>query len=160
MRNMIKTTLVCVLLLAIQGCSWMRQEFHDPDIKVVGFSNVKGGNLLKQRFALTLELTNPNDLELDVKGMTFTLAIAGIDIMQGVSDKVPVIKPYSTTEFTVEGSANVIQAMRLLHKMQKKIGEDVNYTLNTRIDLRHGWPSSFNLKREGKISLDEWLGKQ
>lgn len=160
MNHTVKKVLACLLLLALQSCSLLKQEFHDPDIKVVSFSNVQGSNILKQRFALTLELTNPNDLELDVKGMTFTLAIAGIDIMQGVSDKVPVIKPYSTTEFTVQGSANVIQAMRLLHKMQKNIGQDVSYTLNTRIDLRRGWPSSFNLEREGKISLADWLGKQ
>lgn len=160
MINVARITLACILLLALQACSLMRQEFKDPDIQVVGFTHLSGGNLLEQRFALRLQLTNPNDLELEVKGIHFQFSIAGVELIQGVSNEVPVIKPYSTTEFTVQGSANVIQAVRLLKKMQKKPESRFDYTLDTRIELAHGWPSTFNLKREGNIGLDDWLGKK
>jgi LEA14-like dessication related protein len=151
----IKITLACILMLALQSCSWMRQDLVNPDIKVVRFTRVNSDNFLEQRFALRLQLTNPNDLELEVKGISFQFEIAGIEFIQGVSGEVPVIKPYSTTEFTVQGSANVIQAVRLLHKIQKKPQNRFDYTLNTKIDLAHGWPSTFNLKREGDIGLDD-----
>jgi len=133
----------------------MQQDLSDPDIKVVGFTHIKSDNFLEQRFALRLQLTNPNDLELEVKGIGFQFEIAGIEFIQGVSGEVPLIKPYSTTEFTVQGSANVIQAVRLLHKIQKKPQNRFDYTLHTKIDLAHGWPSTFNLKREGDIGLDD-----
>lgn len=160
MSRIIKTALVCIIILALQGCSWMRQEFKDPDIRVIGFDYLPGDNLLEQYFTLRLQLTNPNDLELDVKGLGFEFAIAGVELMHGVSNDIPVIKPYSSTEFTVKGSANVIQVMRLLKKMHKNPQSRFDYTLNTRIDLAHGWPSTFNLKREGNIGLDDWLGKE
>ena len=155
MNRIIQKILACILILTLQSCSWTQRELSNPDIKVVRFTRVDSDNFLEQRFALRLQLTNPNDLELSVKGISFQLAIAGIDFIQGVSDDVPLIKPYSTTEFTVQGSANVIQGVRLLHKMQKKPQSRFDYTLNTKIDLAHGWPSTFNLKREGNIGLDD-----
>jgi len=160
MSRIIKSTLVCIVILALQACSWMRQEFTDPDIKVIGFNYLPGNNLLEQRFALRLQLTNPNDMELDVKGISFLFTIANIDLIQGASNEIPLIKPYSATEFTVQGSANVIQAARLLKKMHKNPQNRFGYTLNAKIDLAHGWPSTFNLKREGNIGLDDWLGKE
>lgn len=155
MNPALKVLFICMMIFTLQSCSWMRQEFRDPDIKVVRFTHIKSDNFLEQRFALRLQLTNPNDMELEVKGISFQFAVAGIEFIKGVSDEVPVIKPYSTTEFTVQGSANVIQAVRLLHKMQKKPQNRFDYTLNTKIDLAHGWPSTFNLKREGDIGLDD-----
>ena len=155
MHHAIKKIFTCILILALQSCSWMQQDLSDPDIKVVGFTHIKSDNFLEQRFALRLQLTNPNDLELEVKGIGFQFEIAGIEFIQGVSGEVPLIKPYSTTEFTVQGSANVIQAVRLLHKIQKKPQNRFDYTLHTKIDLAHGWPSTFNLKREGDIGLDD-----
>ena len=159
MNYIIKITLACMLVLALPSCSWMQQELVNPDIKVVRFTHIDSDNFLEQRFALRLQLTNPNDLELAVKGISFRFAVAGIEFIQGVSNEVPLIKPYSTTEFTVQGSANVIQAVRLLHKIQKNPQNRFDYTLNTQIDLAHGWPSTFNLKREGNIGLDD-LQKQ
>lgn len=159
MKHLIKITLTCILILTLQSCSWIQQDLSDPDIKVVRFTHIKSNNFLEQRFTLRLQLTNPNDMELEVEGMSFQFAIAGIEFIQGVSNDVPLIKPYSTTEFTVQGSANMIQAVRLLHKMQKKPQTRFDYTLNTKIDLAHGWPSTFNLKREGDIGLDD-LQKQ
>lgn len=160
MTHFIKTVLICFIVLTLQACSWMRQEFKDPDIQVVGFKYLPGNNLLEQRFALNLKLTNPNDLELDVKGISFLFTIANIELIQGVSNEIPVIKPYSATEFTVQGSANVIQAARLLKKIHKNPQNRFDYILNTKIDLAHGWPSTFNLKREGNVGLDDWLEKK
>ena len=160
MQKLIRLLFPICLLLLVQGCSWLQKDLRNPDVKVVGFSTTKGGNnLLEQKFALRLHLTNPNDLELDVKGMNFEFEIEGVELIRGVSDDVPLIKPFSEAEFTVQGSANVIQAVRLLKKLQKKPDAELAYTLNTRIVLRHGWPSSFNLKKDGTLNLNDWLSQ-
>ena len=157
MNKIIKCTLIGIIIF-LQGCSWLRQELVDPDIQVIGFKHLKGNNLLEQRFIL--RLTNPNDLELDVKAISFLFNIADIELIQGVSNDIPVIKPYSKTEFTVQGSANVIQAARLLKKMQKNPDKRFDYTLHTKVDLAHSWPSTFNLKRDGDVGLNDWLQKR
>lgn len=153
----IRLTVVGLLLCILQGCSWLQKDLLNPDIKVVDFSTAKGGNLLEQRFALRLRLTNPNDLELDVKGMNFEFDVEGVELIRGVSSDVPLIKPFGEAEFTVQGTANVIQAVRLLKKLQKKPDAGLSYTLNTRIVLRSGWPSTFNLQKDGTLTLDDWL---
>jgi LEA14-like dessication related protein len=152
----IQIILTAIVLFALQACSLLRQEFADPDIQVIGLQHVSGGNLLNQRFLLQLQLTNPNDLQLEVKGIHFQLEVAGLPLMQGVSNQIPVIKPYSTIEFTVEGSANVIQAVKLIRKMQKKPQQRFDYLLNTRVELARGWPETFNLQRQGDVSLGDW----
>lgn len=160
MNHLRRLSLFCMFFLALQSCTWLQQDLKDPDIQVTGFSHVPGGNLLEQRFALQLQITNPNDLQLDVKGLTFDFAVDDVKLVRGVSNEVPVIKPYSQTAFTVHGSANVVQAVRLLSRMQRNPDKRFRYRLNTRIDLLRGWPSTFNLERNGDIGLSDWLEKQ
>lgn len=156
MNYVIRAIFISIIACTLQACSWVQQELVDPEIRVIGLKHIAGNNLLDQRFTLQLQLTNPNDLELEVKGMHFQLELGGMELMQGVSGEVPVIKPYSTTEFTVQGSANIVQAVQLLRKMQKKPQHRFHYALKTRIDLARGWPATFNLQREGDIGLDDW----
>lgn len=157
MNSLIKILLTGALILALQGCSWTRQPLVDPDVQVIGFQHLQGGNLLAQRFVLRLQLTNPNDLELEVKGLTFQFNVAGVDLIEGVSNEIPLIKPYSKTEFTVQGSANVIEAVRLIKKISRKPDNPLPYTLQTHIDLAHGWPSSFTLTKKDSIQLNDVL---
>lgn len=145
------------LLLWLQGCSSLRQEFREPDIRVLGFARQPGNNLLDQRFKLYLSLTNPNDLALDIKGITFDFTIAGTRLVQGVSNDVPHIAPYAEVQFTVQGSANLVEAVRLLKKLQRHPEAPQAYRLHATVDLAHGWPATFNLNRDGTVRLDQLL---
>lgn len=146
--------LAVLLLAALPGCSWWKPAFQDPDIQVISFTALPSDNLLEQRFALKLRLTNPNDLRLQVKGLAFEFSVEGVDLMRGQSRDIPVIEPYADAEFSVEGSANVLDAAQLLfHELQSDPDARFDYVLKTRVDLANHWPSTFNIQRDGQIDL-------
>lgn len=165
MRHLAKSILIIfpmllLSLLLLQGCSSLREEFQEPDIRVLGFARLPGNNLLDQRFNLYLKLSNPNDLQLDIKGIAFSFNIGETELIRGVSNNVPHIAPYGEVEFTVQGSANLIEAVRLLKKLQRHPEAAQAYQLKAKVDLAHGWPSTFNLTRDGNLRLDQLLRKE
>lgn len=156
-----RTWIIFFVMAGLVGCSWWTKPFEDPDIKVISFAALPGDNLLEQRFSLKLRLTNPNDLRLNVKGLVFKFTVEGIELMRGVSRDIPVIEPYGETEFTVEGSANMLDAAKLLfHELQSDPDARFDYVLNTRIELADHWPSTFNISRDGQIDLLKATGKK
>lgn len=155
--SLLKSVLAIFLIFTFQGCSSLRQEYEEPDIRVLEFSRLPGNNLLDQRFSLLLSLTNPNDLELDVKGLAFVFDIGGTELIRGTSNDVPLIKPYGEARFTVQGSANLVEAMRLLKKLSRQPDKRLDYTLHTTVELAKGWPSTFRLTRDGQVGLEDLL---
>ncbi len=144
-----------LLVMLASGCTWLKHGFQEPKIALVGFSHLPGDGLLEQRFALRLQLTNPNDQRLAIKGLSFSFSIEGFELINGVSGKVPVIEPYGQANFSVQGSAHMLDAVRLFNELRRDPRMRFNYTLDARVDLAEGWPASFNLKREGEINLLE-----
>lgn len=153
MNRLLRPWLAIIAIIALQGCSWLRTELNDPEITLVGFSRAASDGLLLQRFALRLHITNPNDLQLDIKGMTFTFEVGGRELLHGISNDIPLIEPYGEAEFTVQGSARLLEALQLLRDTHRNGSDTMDYTLYTRIELAKGWPSTFNLKRTGSIDM-------
>lgn len=158
--RLFSAVVLTMVLLALQGCSLLRDELKEPDIKLLGFERLPGKGLLEQRFSLRLRLSNPNDLRLQVKGLSFTLEVEGVELVRGQSHDVPEIAPYSDTDFTVTGSAYMLDALRLFDRLRRDADTNFHYTLYTDIDLARGWPASYHLKREGDMNLLEKLGKK
>lgn len=156
-HHTVRWFLSALLLLALPGCSLFRQDLVAPEIQVVALQRLPGSNLLDQRFALGLQVSNPNDMTFHVRGIQIRFAIAGVELMQGVSNEVPVIEPYGTARFTLQGSANVVQLAKLLRKMQRKPDKRHGYTITAHIEMERGWPASFNITRDGDFAFRDWL---
>lgn len=154
------TACLCLSLLWLAGCSALRPEFREPDVQVKAFQKLPGSNLLDQRFALLLELQNPNDYALDVKGLRFRFDVGDVELMRGVSSDIPPIPAYGTVRFTVQGSANLVQAVMLLKQMQRQPDDGTAYRLVLDVDLAKGWPSTFTVTRRGEFALRDWLDKR
>lgn len=75
----------------LAGCagSWLRPLKPEVALADVRFD---GGNLLEQRFVLTLRVTNPNRFEIPVQGLSFTLDVADQPFAHGVGNR-PVTIP-------------------------------------------------------------------
>ncbi|HQQ63524.1 MAG TPA: LEA type 2 family protein [Pseudomonadales bacterium] len=151
-KTLARLTLLLLLAALSCSCTLFRKNLKDPDISLLKFS-VAGGTPLAPRFALRLRIANPNDLRLSIKGLSFTYSIGDEELMNGVSNDIPVIEPYGEAEFTVKGSASLLHALPLIETLQQDPLTRFHYRLTTHIDMAEGWPSSFNVKKEGEIGL-------
>lgn len=139
-------------LVLLQGCAGLTTDIAKPTLKLNSLEVMKPEGL-SQRFKIGLVMTNPNSVSLPVTGMTYTLSLNGYDLVSGASDQIPTLAAYSETPVTIEGSADLFSALRLLSSLANQPQSKLQYEMAAKIDLQ-GWRPSFNITRDGFIELD------
>lgn len=142
---------ICLTWLLLACSSW--QPMEEPEVSVVGFRLLEAGNLFSQPYELTVKVSNPNDRPLDVERIVFDFALDDAVLLRGRSQTIPVIAPYGEGTFIAKGTVGLSDAFRMLKQvLGGKEGNQFHYRMTARVTLRHQWPSTFNLVREGDIS--------
>ena len=91
------------LCLCLIGCA---PKFNRPNVSVVDVE-LRNANLLQQTFAVKLNVQNPNDRALPVKGLHLELSAGGEQFATGVSDHAFVVPPFGESEFDMTVKANM-----------------------------------------------------
>ena len=111
---------------------------------------------LNQRFLIGLRVINPNDRTLPVKGLSYSLSLNGYELLDGVTNQVPTLTPFSETPVEVEAVTDLVGALRFLNDlMQSADLERLTYSLTADVSVQ-GWPRKVTVKESGEVSL---LGK-
>ena len=63
-------------LTALGGCAGLQLGMKNPEVTVANI-RLLDGNLLEQRFLLTLRVMNPNTSEIAIEGLTFKVDLNG-----------------------------------------------------------------------------------
>ena len=103
---------VCVM---VGACAHLGAGLEPPKVRVDSLRILEARGL-SQRFMVGLRVINPNDRALPVKGLSYTLALNGIDLIEGVTGKVPTLEPFSETLVEVEASTDLVAALRRLDR--------------------------------------------
>lgn len=95
----------------------------------------------ERRFAVGLRVSNPNAVDIVLRGMNYHIDIGGHDIFSGVAGQLPVLVAYSETPVTVEVSANLLSVLALIAELAHKGPDNLRYTLNATLDVGAFLPS-------------------
>ncbi len=120
--------LFAVCLLGLAACSLVAPKFNRPNVSVAGVE-FRGGNLLQQNFAVTLNVQNPNDRALPVNGLHVELNVDGKQIASGVSDHAFVVPPFGESQFDMTVRANVALAWLMLADKRNRRSDSIDYDL-------------------------------
>lgn len=90
---------------------------------------MRGGNLLQQNFAVRLNIQNPNDRALPVRGLHAQLNVGGETIANGVSDRAVIVPAFGESEFDMTISANLALALLKLADRANNHAEAIDYEL-------------------------------
>ncbi len=115
-------------LLGLAACSLVAPKFNRPDVSVVGVE-LRGGNMLQQNFAVTLNVQNPNDRALPVRGLHVELNVGGEQIASGVSDHAFVVPAFGESQFDMTIRANVALALIKLAAKRDQHSDSIDYDL-------------------------------
>ena len=128
-----------VLLTAIfmVGCASLGPQLERPTVKVTSIGLLPGESL-RQGIQVGLLLNNPNDIPLDIKGMSYKLIIEGHNIADGVIADVPEAPAYGSAEFIVPVTLNLFNGLKLVRSLAGKTNLDtVEYRLEAKLET--GW---------------------
>jgi LEA14-like dessication related protein len=140
----------CCLILA--GCAGMQPKLEQPTVKVAGLQLLPAQGFT-QPIQIKLLVANPNDRDLSLRGMSYTIGIENYDVLSGVSDQLPVLKSYQETPVTVVVTANLLQLVKLLeHFSRKNVQDEVSYNFSAKLDYS-AWLPSLRVNEQGVIPL-------
>lgn len=141
--------LLFVLLLA--GCGALRPGFETPTVTVSSFRTVPSSGLMPN-FEIGLRVINPNAVALPLRGVAYTVSLAGNELVKGVSSDLPVIPAYGEGEVTLNASANLLAGARLFSELMRAGSGDVDYAFEARLDLA-GLAPTIRVRDTGVITL-------
>ena len=108
---------------------------------------------ISQGFQIGLVVTNPNGIDLPVKGMNYALSLNGQKILTGANNQIPTLAAYSDTPIMINATADLISVARLLTSFSTGTGE-LNYELAGKLGLT-GWRLPINIKETGQVNLTQ-----
>lgn len=141
-----------LIAITMSGCALFRPDIEPPKV-VLDSLEMLPVNGLNQRFKIGLRMTNPNDRPLNIRGINYTLALNGYRLIDGVSNDIPEVAPYSEVAFDVQASTNMFEALRFINNfMGGKASGDLNYRLHADISVA-GLPRRLSVEETGMVSL-------
>jgi LEA14-like dessication related protein len=110
------------------ACSLVTPKYNRPNVTVSSIQ-LRGGNFLQQNFAVKLNIQNPNDRDLPVRGVHAELNVGGEQIASGVSDNSIVIPAFGEAQIDVTVTANMLLALSKLTNKLNQQADSIDYDL-------------------------------
>lgn len=151
LNNRLHGLLLFCLGLMLAGCA-IQPKLEQPTVKVAGLQLLPAEGF-SQPIEISLLIANPNDRDLHLRGMSYTVGIENFDVLSGVSNQLPTLTAYQETPVKVIVTANVLQLVRLIeHFGRNGVKENVNYNFSAKLDFS-AWLPALRINETGKIPL-------
>jgi LEA14-like dessication related protein len=127
-RFILAAVLSFVLLQA--GCAGLK--IQSPSVTLAGMELIEAG-LFEQRFAFKLRVQNPNDSEISITGLSFSVEINGQPFAKGVSDKPATVPRFGEAVLEVAAVSNLTGILRQVNELRRTNREEISYRIRGRL---------------------------
>ena len=137
------------------GCAAIGPKLQAPDLSIVSVDLVKG-DLFEQRIKAHSEGAEPHDLELAVKGVTYTIELGGEPLGHGLSGSSFVVPAKGEAEFDMLVTANLAGTLLKLVEKARSTGGSLNqveYRLRGQVRLERGALRTVPFDEKGVLKL-------
>jgi LEA14-like dessication related protein len=139
------------LLLVAGGCATLG-GLKSPRVSVSRVAPLEM-TLLEQKFLVQLRVQNPNDLELEVKGVTFDLDLNGKPFATGVSSQPVTIPRFGSSLVDLEVVSGLAGVLRQLKGMGGGAAPKFTYRLRGKLYLENPFSATLAFDEAGEIDL-------
>jgi len=126
----------CIVLLAlgVAGCASLAPGFEPPKLRVVSLRPVDGDDMAP-RFEIGLRVINPNAESIAMRGLSYTVALEGQDIIEGVARDLPTVPGYGEADVSLLATVSLLAGIRLVGDLMQRPRDAVAYELRAKLDL-------------------------
>ena len=150
-HNLFRYLAVMGLMLWLVGCATLTPNYEKPKVHITSLQLLEPDGF-SQKFLVGLRLINPNSNSLNLSGMYYSISLEGYEVISGVTNNIPSIEGYSSADFTVETSTNLINSIRFINNVLQQPKKQLNYELKAKIQGDHFF-SSKTVIETGLIQL-------
>ncbi|HKZ74695.1 MAG TPA: LEA type 2 family protein [Steroidobacteraceae bacterium] len=148
-----RSILPVLAAMLLGSCSIFAPRLETPRLSIVNVEMQEGG-LWEQRLKVRMRVQNPNERTLPIKGLSYTLEVAGEDFARGVSAAAFTVPALGEAEFDMNVTANMASALvRLLGKGDESLTDAVDYRLVGKVSLAEGMLRSIPFEERGTFKL-------
>ena len=138
------------LLVAAGGCASVT-SLETPELQVTSFRVLESGqDSLEQRFAVGLRVINPNNRDIDIEGLDFSLDLNGRRLARGVSDQGFLLPRLGEAETTVVVTTSLLDVLRQAVELGGR-EDSLEYRLRGRLHLGGIFLRSIPFDRSGML---------
>ena len=138
------------------GCASLGTSLTPPELSIVRVELVKS-DLFEQRIKARMRVQNPNDRELAVRGLTYTIEVGGEEFGRGMSGGSFIVPAMGEAEFDMTVTANVAGTLlKLAEKAQKAGGrtpDSIDYRIVGQVSLDAGLMCTIPFEEKGSFKL-------
>ena len=141
----------CAALLA--ACASVTPKLEAPGLELVGVQMLST-DMFAQRFKVRVKVTNPNDLELPVRGLEYTIIMMGDSFAEGMSDQPFVLPALGEAEFDMLVTTNFVSSFgRLLSREQGGKLENIDYEITGKVMVDKGMVRKIPINHRGTVDF-------
>lgn len=144
-------TVSLLLLMLPAGCATLSPGFEEPSLQVNSI-RLKNSHSLAPEFEISLRVTNPNRDDLSIDGMTYTLNLAGNQVVSGAANDLPTIPGYGEAEVKIMATLSLLGGFKLLNDLMNEYQESVGYEIIVKLDVGKFYPR-ITIQREGVFTF-------
>jgi LEA14-like dessication related protein len=142
-----------IAALALTGCAFLLPKLETPRLSIVKVDVLKS-DLWEQRLKVRMRVQNPNDRVLPIKGLSYTLDVAGEEMAHGVSGASFIVPALGEAEFDMNVTANMATALLKLLGRGDAARDKVDYRIKGKVSLSEGILRSIPFEETGTFSLN------
>jgi LEA14-like dessication related protein len=153
----LRLLLAAALATLLASCSTLGSKLEAPHMEVVGVQMLST-DMFSQRFKLRMLVKNPNDLELPVRGLEYTIIMMGDSFAEGESAESFVLPALGEAEFDMLVTTNFVSSFaRLLSRAGGGKLEDIDYEIAGKVYVDKGMLRKIPFSHRGTVDFSRAL---
>ncbi|MEH6529032.1 MAG: LEA type 2 family protein [Porticoccus sp.] len=141
------------LVWLLSSCAMFSPGYQQPEVQLTNIEPLSRRGL-EQRFAISLNILNPNNSELNISGLSYHLKLQGHKVVSGVSSGLQPIPAFGQSAIKLEASANLFGGFRAVEALLNSDSGLVEFELETRISTSW-WRWPITVVESGSINIDQ-----
>lgn len=151
-RPAVFAPLLALLVLLASGCTSLVPKLETPKLEVIAVE-LLDAQFTQQRFNVTMRVQNPNDRELPIRGLSYTMQLAGEEFGSGQSNKAFTVPAFGEAEFEMTVTTNLATSLlKILPKLEKS-PEALDYRLSGRVETDWTFLRTIPFTETGKLPM-------
>jgi len=144
--------ILLVAALAV-ACSSFGPKLESPTVTVLTVQTLSS-DMFAQKFKVRLQVQNPNDMELKVRGFEYEIFLMGDSFAEGNSSDQFLLPSHGEAEFDMLVTTNFVSGLgRLISRMGGGKLEDVDYEIVGKVFVDKGMLRKIPFNHRGKVDF-------
>lgn len=151
-RFAMRTMLLCLFVM-LGGCASLRPQIETPRLAIVQVA-MTSADIFSQQFLVRMNVQNPNDRELVIRGLDYELFLEGDRFAEGVSNESFVLPALGEAEFEMTVRTNFVSGIgRLLSRLGSR--SQVNYVVEGKVFTDIAFFKKIPFRESGSVDLSK-----